>query len=151
MPSLNIDNIGAKEKIIMNGMVSDVEIIWFLERIPTHAPAMMEIRNPMHVIRRKKPLSEEGNPTDMTKAPIMQIAKTYVPIPIRYCHGFTSAIIRTLRVFFSFSSAIMFAVVTKGAIPIYITAKSFVKKNSGMSAMLMAFSMIIVISGNKIN
>ena len=46
---------------------------------------------------------------------------------------------RTLSVFFSFSSEMIDATDVSGAIPMYITEKSFVKKSSGMSGTLMAF------------
>ena len=39
----------------------------------------------------------------------------------------------------------------RGAMPIYITENSFVKKFSGMPSILMAFSMMRVMAGNIIN
>ena len=58
---------------------------------------------------------------------------------------------RALNVFFSFSSEIIAAADVIGAIPIYITEKSFVKNSSGMSGSDIACSIMRVINGNIMN
>ena len=62
----------------MTGITTDVAIIWFLEKIPMQAPAMIEITNPIAMTGRKKSLSSDGKPVDITAAPIMQIVQMYV-------------------------------------------------------------------------
>ena len=53
--------------------------------------------------------------------------------------------------FFSFSSEMIEATDVRGAIPMYMIAKSFVKNSSGISGTLMQFSIISVIAGNMTN
>ena len=43
------------------------------------------------------------------------------------------------------------AMLVSGAMPIYMVANSVTKKRSGIPSMLMAFSMMIAITGNRIN